>query len=468
MPAADAISFATVRELGRKLRTGKTTAVALAEHFLDRLERLGPRLNAVVTTTRELALEQAAAADRELKSGKDRGPLHGIPWGAKDLLAVPGHPTTWGAEPYRKQVLKEEATVVRRLREAGAVLVAKLAMVELAGGLGYDHADAAFTGPGLNPWNPQSWSGGSSSGSAAAVAAGLVPLAIGTETCGSIVTPAAYCGVTGLRPTYGRVSRYGGMTLCWTLDKLGPLARTADDCALALAAIAGGDPHDPTVEDRPFAYAAKETDAAAVPPFKLAVVRNAATSAQPEVRAAYERSLAVLRKHAEITEIELPQLPYGAVIGTIVDCEAAEAFEELVANGQIHTLAAERDRLGLQAELFIPARDYLRAQRIRRVIQRELTALLAPFDALVSPARSTVAPPIDRSFSSYGTWNGPPIATAENAAGLPGLTLPNGFGDRKLPTGLHLTGRAWDETKLIAIGRYLQSKTDWHTKHPDV
>lgn len=470
---ADDVSFATVRELGQKLRAGKTTAVELAEHFLERLERLGPKLNAVVTSTRDLALRQAKAADDELRAGRDRGPLHGIPYGAKDLLAVPDYPTTWGAEPYRKQSFRHEATVVRKLRDAGAVLVAKLAMVELAGGLGYDVADAAFTGPGLNPWNREAWAGGSSSGSGAAVAAGLVPLAIGTETCGSIVTPAAYCGVTGLRPTYGRVSRYGGMTLCWTMDKLGPMARTVDDCAVALSAIAGPDPLDPTCESRPFEY---RTSPVADSPknakerrFRLAVVRNAAKNSQPAVRENYEKSLALLAEVAEITEIELPPLPYGAVVGTLVDCESAEAFEELVADGRIRELAAPRDRVGLQAELFIPARDYLRAQRVRRVIQRAIGELLEPFDALVSPARPHVAPPIDRTFEEYGApWNGPPVATAENCAGLPGLTIPNGFGERGLPTSLHLTGRAWDEARLLDIGRSLQTATDWHRKTPEV
>ena len=228
---------------------------------LRRLETIGPKLGAVVTVTRERALAQAHRANQELLAGRDRGPLHGIPYGAKDLLATKGIPTTWGAEPLRGQVFDFDATVVRRLEEAGAVLVAKLAMVELAGGLGYNNPDASFTGPGRTPWNPDYWSGGSSSGPASAVAAGLVPFAIGSETSGSILTPAAFCGVTGLRPTYGLVSRHGAMALCWTLDKLGPLARGADDCALVLAAIAGADPADPTT-GASFRYRERGTRAA--------------------------------------------------------------------------------------------------------------------------------------------------------------------------------------------------------------
>ena len=222
-------TWLTIPELGRLLRDRRVSAVELAEHFLARLERLGPTYNAVVTVLRPQALAEARQRDVELAKGKDRGPLHGIPYGAKDLLAVEGAPTSWGAEPYRGQMLRRDATVVRKLREAGAVLCAKLAMVELAGGMGYNQAFASFTGPGRSPWDRARWSGGSSSGSGSAVSAGLVPFAIGSETWGSIQFPAAFCGVTGLRPTYGRVSRHGAMALSWTMDKLGPIARTAED-----------------------------------------------------------------------------------------------------------------------------------------------------------------------------------------------------------------------------------------------
>ena len=241
--AHDHLAFASVRELGRMPRAGETTPTALTAFFLTRLESAGRRLNAVVTITRERALAEAALAERELAAGHDRGPLHGIPYGAKDLCATaPPYPTSWGAAPLRDQQFAADATVLARLRAAGAILVAKLAMVELAGGMGYEQPNATFTGPGLNPWNPDSWSGGSSSGSGSAVGAGAAPFAIGSETVGSIMTPAAFCGVSGLRPTYGRVSRHGAMALCWTLDKLGPMCRSADDCGLVLAAIAGPRP----------------------------------------------------------------------------------------------------------------------------------------------------------------------------------------------------------------------------------
>ena len=253
-PITEDVLFASVRELGQWIRSGEISAVALAEGYLNRLETLGPKLGAVATVTRDLALKEALACETEIKAGRYLGPLHGIPYGVKDLLATKGIPTTWGAAPYKDQVFPEDATVIRKLREAGAVLVAKLAMVELAGGFGYDTADASLTGPCRTPWNTDYWSGGSSSGPGAAVAAGLVAFAIGSETSGSIITPAAFCGVSGLRPTYGRVSRRGAMALSWTMDKLGPMCRCADDCGLVLAAIAGPDPLDPSAAANPFKY----------------------------------------------------------------------------------------------------------------------------------------------------------------------------------------------------------------------
>ena len=240
------LSFLSIAELGALLRSGRVSATELTRHFLERLELLGPRYNAVVTVLRQPALAEAAERDREIHSGKIRGPLHGIPYGVKDLLATEGAPTTWGAQPYRNQMLQGDATVVRRLRQAGAVLCAKLSMVELAGGMGYNQAFASFTGPGSPPGIRRDGRADHPAGPASAVGAGLVPFAIGSETWGSIQFPAAFCGVTGLRPTYGRVSRHGAMALSWTMDKLGPLARTARDCGLVLAAIAGPDPQDPT------------------------------------------------------------------------------------------------------------------------------------------------------------------------------------------------------------------------------
>src|SRR5579884_2150065 len=247
----DDILYSTIVELSELLKARKISSVELTKAYLDRLEKLGPRYNALAALTRKIALRQAKDADDDFKRQRIRSPLQGIPYGAKDLLATKGIPTTWGAAPFKNQVFDYDATVIRKLESSGAVLAAKLAMVELAGGGGYRYPSASLFGPGKNPWNPDYWSGGSSSGSAAAVAAAMVPFAIGSETSGSIITPAAYCGVTGLRPTYGLVSRHGAMALSCTCDKLGPLCRSAEDCALVFAAMAGVDAGDPTTRPMP-------------------------------------------------------------------------------------------------------------------------------------------------------------------------------------------------------------------------
>jgi aspartyl-tRNA(Asn)/glutamyl-tRNA(Gln) amidotransferase subunit A len=464
MPLSADLAFAPLPVLGRGLREKQFSSVELTEFFLDRLEKVGPRFNAVVTVTREQALAEARQAGRELADGKDRGPLHGIPYGAKDLLATRGIPTTWGAAPFRNRVIDEDATVVRKLREAGAVLAAKLAMVEIAGGLGYKQANASFTGPGLNPWDEKSWSGGSSSGSGAAVAAGLVPFAIGSETSGSIMSPAGYCGVSGLRPTYGRVSRHGAMALSWTLDKLGPICRTAEDCGLVLNAIAGPDPLDETALEQSYAYPDSKP---LTKPFRLAVLREPARKPQPAVQANFDDSLKVLQDMGTIREIELPDFPYGTVISTIIACEMSAAFEGLLTSGQVWEMAAPEDRVGAHAPQLIPAKDYINAFRIRRLIQKSLDRLLTEIDAVVVPTLATVAPPIDRPFHEYQAgWRGSSIGVAGNAAGLPAITIPNGAGERGLPTALEFVGRAFEENRLIAVATAYQSVTRWHELRP--
>jgi aspartyl-tRNA(Asn)/glutamyl-tRNA(Gln) amidotransferase subunit A len=457
--------YGTVRDLGRGLRAGEFTSVELAEAYIARLRDVGRRLNAVVTVTGDRALEAARRADRELAAGEDRGPLHGVPYGVKDLIAARGAPTTWGADPYRDQAFDRDATVVRRLDEAGGVLVAKLASVELAGGMGYDQADASFTGPGRNPWNPDAWSGGSSAGPGSAVAAGAVGFAIGTETWGSIVTPSAFCGVTGLRPTYGRVSRHGAMALSWTMDKLGPMCRSAEGCELVLRAVAGPDPADDSAADRSYPASPRELEGTA----RLAVLKGTGEEEQPAVRENFARSLEVLREFAEVEEIELPDFPYGAVAGTIIDAEAGAAFHDLVESGRIHQLTAPEDRIGGYPQQVVLARDYINALRVRKKFQPALDEAMAPFDAVVGPTRSTVANPVDAAFGEYfGEWGGPSMGGAANAAGLPGITVPNGFGERGLPTSLGFTGRAWDEPVLLALARAYQERTDWHRRHPEL
>jgi aspartyl-tRNA(Asn)/glutamyl-tRNA(Gln) amidotransferase subunit A len=460
------LTWLSLPELGRLLRARQVSAVELSRHFLDRLERLGPRYNAVVTVLRQQALREARVRDAELASGRDRGPLHGIPYGAKDLLAASGAPTTWGAQPYREQMLKGDASVVRRLREAGAVLCAKLAMVELAGGMGYNQAFASFTGPGRSPWDPTRWSGGSSSGSGSAVGAGLVPFAIGSETWGSIQYPAAFCGITGLRPTYGRVSRHGAMALSWTMDKLGPLARTAEDCGTVLAAIAGPDPADPSALVRQFVYpdAAKSRKR-----FRLGLLKGTLDKTQPEVRRNFQESLRVLREFAELQDgLELPDYPYEAMASIVIDAEAASAFEPLFQNGRITELTAPEDRIGGYAGQVVLAKDYIRALRLRRPAAAALDRLLARVDALVAPTLPTVAWPIDAAFDKvYPDYSGGAnISGPANLCGVPGMFMMNGTGESGLPTSLQLTGRALGESTLLAIAHRYQQRTNFHLLRP--
>jgi aspartyl-tRNA(Asn)/glutamyl-tRNA(Gln) amidotransferase subunit A len=451
MPIPDSLAFATVADLGRRLWSREFTSVELTRFFLDRLEQLGPKLNAVVTVTRERALAEAQQADQELCSGRYRGPLHGIPYGAKDLLATKGIPTTWGAAPFKDQLFDEDAAAIKKLRDAGAVLAAKLAMVEIAGGLGYRQANATFTGPGLNPWNRTCWAGGSSSGSGAAVAAGLVPFSIGTETWGSIMTPAGYCGVTGLRPTYGLVDAKGAMALTWTMDKIGPLTRTAQDCSFVLKAI-----REPTP-------AAMQSHS----PFRIGVLDDAVAKVQPEVQANFEASRTVLERFATLSEFKLPDLPYGSVNSIVISCEMAAAFEELAKNGKVWEMTAEEDHWGLYSALTIPAKDYINAMRIRSIIQRDVDAALSSFDAVISPTLPSVAYPIDRPWDEYRKGlAGSQIGGAGNAAGIPALSIPNGFGESGLPTGLQLVGRAYSEDRLLAIAQAYQQQTDWHCRSP--
>ncbi len=457
------LAFAPLPVLGARLRGGEFSCVDLAKFFLGRLEKHGPTYNCLVTLTRDLALDQAAGADADLKAGRDRGPLHGIPYGAKDLLATKGIPTSWGAAPYKSRVIDQDATVVRKLREAGAVLVGKLSMVEIAGGMGYRQANASLTGPGLNPWDVERWSGGSSSGSGSAVSAGLVPFAIGSETIGSINSPSSQCGITGLRPTYGRVSRAGAMALSWTLDKVGPMARSAFDCGTILDAIAGPDPDDPSAADRPFRW---RSVAPLGRKFKLAVLKDGVKGAQPEVKEHFERALEVFKGFATIEEVALPSWPSGPVATTILGAEMASAFEEMLDSGDVFGLTAPEDRIGGFADQTILATEYLRAQRIRARICREYDAWLAPFDAVLTAGRSGTAARIGGGLGK--PFRAASLMTEGNVCGTPALTLPIGLDKEGLPTSLQIDGRAYAEDVVLSLGVAFQQATGWHEEHPKV
>ncbi len=465
----DDILFAPIRELAALLRARKISSTELTRACLRRLEDIGPKLGAVVTITSDLALKQANAADDELKAGKDRGLLHGIPCGVKDLLATKGIPTTWGAAPYQEQIFDYDATVIEKLRNAGAVLCAKLAMVELAGGFGYNNADASFTGPGKTPWNIKFWSGGSSTGPGAAVAAGLVPFAIGSETSGSIITPCAFSGVSGLRPTYGRVSRFGAMALCWTLDKLGPMCRSADCCGIVLKVIAGADSKDPTSVAKPFEH----PDEPPKKRFRIGILKSATTGVMPAVKKNFDDAVKVLAGFADIDEKEvpLPDLPFGPVVGTIVGAEGASAFRDLIETGRTKQLQNENDKSGGYASMLISAVDYLQALRMRGRMKKAMAETYEKYDALIGPSRAAVAPPLDKNFAdAYPQFNGGAgnVIGAGNAVGQPAVSVPNGFGDNGLPTGIQFTGKVWSEATLLTIARLYQRETEWHKKRPTI
>jgi len=468
----DDIFFATITELNAKLKARELSAVELVRAFARRLEQLGPRYNAVALPLTEAALRHAKEVDKDLKDERYHGPLQGIPYGAKDLLSYAGHPTTWGATPYAAQVFDQTATVLQKLGKSGAVLIGKLSMIELAGGGGYRFAAASMFGPGLNPWDRSRWSGGSSSGSGSAVAAGLVPFALGSETSGSILTPSAFCGVTGLRPTYGLVSRHGAMALSWTMDKIGPMCRSAEDCGLVLAVIAGGDSADPGSAHKSFYYTPQYTR-----PVKTMRVGYApvdfAEWAQPSARPAFEQALAAIRESgAQISEIKLPDLPYGALASTVILAEAASVFEPLITSGKVDQLADAKQIAGLKTALEIPAKDYLRAMRVRTLLQKQIRQLFVDVDVLLAPARLGPAPKISEPLDKHASDPKPSqtglssvLTQAGNLAGLPALSLPCGFAD-DLPVAMQAVGPPFSENRLLAFGKDFQTRTDWHRKRP--
>jgi aspartyl-tRNA(Asn)/glutamyl-tRNA(Gln) amidotransferase subunit A len=473
------VFFATVTELNTRLKAREFSVLELTRAFGARLEKLGPEYHALALPLVEQATRGARDADRDIKAGRLRGPLQGLPYGAKDLLSFRNHPTTWGALPYAAQIFDYNATVIDKLAGAGALLLGKLAMVELAGGGGYRYASASLTGPGLNPWDRSRWSGGSSSGSAAAVAAGMVPFAIGSETSGSIVTPASFCGVTALRPTYGLVSRYGAMALSWTLDKLGPFAHSAEDCGLILQAIAGKDGKDPGSAGKSFYYTPQY--ARSVKELRIGYApADFDARAEPSARPAFQAALAVLKETgATFQEVRLPDFPYGPVLSTILTSEMACIFEPLISSGKVDELADQAQIAGLKASLDVAAKDYLKAQRIRRLIQEEFGRIFAGLDVLLAPGRPGPAIPVDQPLDRPGA-TAPPggvtpprpaaeglqgIVPAGNLAGLPALVFPCGFADN-LPVALQAVGAPFSENLLLSMGREFQAHTDWHRRRP--
>ncbi|HWI20135.1 MAG TPA: amidase [Vicinamibacterales bacterium] len=448
------IAFLPVTHLAVLIETKRITSTELTKIYLDRLKKYDPVLHCVVTLTEELALKQAAAADAEIKAGKYRGPLHGIPWGAKDLLATKGIKTTWGAAPYKDQVIDLDATVVERLNAAGAVLVAKLSMGALAQG------GVWFGGSTRNPWNTERSSSGSSAGPGSATAAGLVGFSIGTETLGSIISPSVTNGVTGLRPTYGRVSRHGAMALSWTMDKIGPMCRSVEDCVLVLNAIYGSDGKDDTVTDAPFewngdrplsamriGYIQREFENASNVNNPTEAQKTTATTRQ----AMYRDALDQFRKlGAKLEPISMPEFPAGS-IGFVLSAEAAAAFDDLTRDREkLATLTAQSPGdwpNTFRSSRFIPAVEYIRAMRARRLLMEHMDKLMSQYDAFLSLAPGTSS------------------LQVTNLTGHPAIALKCGFVDN-MPQSIMVTGRLYDEATICRVALAYEQATDWHRRHP--
>ena len=419
------------------------------------------------------AHSSAKDADYDLKRERYRGPLQGIPYGAKDLLAFANYPTTWGAKPYADQVFDYNATAIEKLRKQQAILIGKLSMVELAGGGGYSSASASLQGPGLNPWDKVSWSGGSSSGSGASVAAGLVPYALGSETSGSILTPACFCGITGLRPTYGLVSRHGAMALSWTLDKIGILARSAEDCGLVLQTVAGGDSDDPGSARKNFYYVPQYYRNFSDLRVGYAEIDFNEWPDEP-LRPAFQAALATFKSiGSQMVETKLPDYPYGPVIGTIIDSEAASIFEPLVRSGRVDQLADQSQIDGLRASLTYLATDYLKAMRVRTQIQVSFRDLFSQIDLLIAPTRWSLPDRADVPFPKARRngptqrVSGPGLCKRQICAVYPRSRF-RAVTSMDSRSGLQMIGPPFLEDRVLAYGRELQSRTDFHKQHPPV
>jgi Asp-tRNA(Asn)/Glu-tRNA(Gln) amidotransferase A subunit family amidase len=438
----DDLAFYSVAELSVLVRSKQLTSEELTRFCLGRLKRYGPPLHCVVTLTEERALEEARRADTDLAAGHWRGPLHGIPYGARDLLSTKGIRTTWGAPPFTNQVFDADAAVVRKLGEAGAVLVAKLSMGELAMG------DVWFGGLTRNPWKPDTGSSGSSAGSAAAVAAGLVPFAIGSETLGSIVSPSTVCGVTGLRPTFGRVSRTGAMTLSWSMDKLGPLARSAEDCTLVLNAIRGADGKDLSAIEAPFHYVSGRS----LKDLRIGVLQEEFERDHGN-RTNDLAALAVLRSlGAQLRPVTMQRIPKEPLY-LILDAESAAAFDELTRSSLDDQLVQQSDDSWpniFRSARFVSAVDYLQANRLRTRLMAEMDALFAELDVLVVP-----------------TWVGNSLLYA-NMTGHPCVVVPNGDKTGDAQASFCFLGKLFGEAEALEAAAVYQNATAWHRQRPDL
>ena len=463
----ESILYESVSELAKRIETKQLSPVELTEAYLDRSEKLGPKLNAYARLMPVEALDQARAAEKDIRRGHYRGPLHGIPYAAKDLLAVKGVQTTWGAKPFAEQVFDYNATVIEHLKNVGAVLLGKAAMIELAGGLGYMYASASLQCEAKNPWDTTCWTCGSSSGSGAIVAAGLAGFAIGTETWGSIVCPSAFCGVSGFRPTYGRVSRRGAMALSYSLDKIGPMARSAEDCTKIFAAIAGHDPLDrSTLPVDRAAFTNSPASELKEHGLRVGWLTNAWKEYEPGVVKSIQSTRKVLPRHfAFVKDAALPEGPWEEAAGVTLQAEVASSFGELIRTGRVKELHDPQARIGGYVNLTVTGGDYTTAQRVREILQKKMDALFESYDVLVAASLPGPASPLTVNLSDV--FNVPdPLGAIGNLCGLPALSVPCGFTEKNLPVGLQFVGRAGNDAAVLEAGQIFQRATQWHRKHP--
>lgn len=444
LPATDEeIAFLSIPELASLIKARKITSEQLTNIYLERIEKHDGQLQSVITVTKELALKQARKADKEIAAGNYKGILHGIPYGVKDLMAVEGYPTTWGAEPYKDQMIDHTATVVNKLTEQGAVLIAKLVSGSLARG------DVWFGGKTKNPWDLSQGASGSSAGSGSATSAGLVAFSLGTETLGSITSPATRNGVTGLRPTYGRISRHGVMSLSWSMDKVGPICRSAEDCEIVLAAIYGKDPLDPTTNNVPFTPANGKVSNLKIAKLESDILSDSKTQRGKNVMAA----VALLEKelNSSFDTLSLPKNYPFRVFDIILRAEAGAFFEELVRSGAVDDMVEQTSGSranSLRQARFIPAVEYLQANRERRRLIEEIHQLFKNYDVIIAPSA--------RSSQLQIT----------NLTGHPVISIPTGFDEKGRPTSLTLIGNLYEEDKILQLAKYYQSLTEFDEKHP--
>jgi aspartyl-tRNA(Asn)/glutamyl-tRNA(Gln) amidotransferase subunit A len=469
MPISDEVLFLPASELAKRIQSKAISPIDLTKAYLDRSEKLGPKLNAYARLTPEIALAEAEAADKEIKRGHYRGPLHGIPYATKDLLSVKGLPTTWGAKPYENQIFDYDARVIEHLRRVGAILIGKAAMIELAGGMNYRFASASLQGAAKNPWNASCWTCGSSSGSGAIVAAGLAGFAIGTETWGSIVCPAAFCGVSGLRPTFGRVSRYGAMALAYSMDKIGPLARSAEDCGHIFSAIAGHDFKDRAtlpIDKAAFTYSpSMELSAKSL---RIGVLTNAWKILDAHVEKPLQAALRLVHKLFPGTRnLTLPEGPFEDAGGLIIAVEGAAAFRELIRSGKVAQLADPLCQINGYVSEQISGADYVRALQVRDILEQKMTDLFDTCDVLVAASQPVAATPLETNLETDLIFPDP-LGGIGNLCGLPALSVPCGFTDGKLPVGLQFVAKAGNDLAVIQAARVFQQHTDWHRKHPKI